>query len=69
MALLTPDVEFGPPSPEKRQFFYGHAWVLMGVFYTVITLGERPYFKDVHKVIGVTLILLVGIYSKLYFGR
>jgi len=36
--------------------------VLLGVFYTVITLGERPYFKDVHKVIGVTLILLVGIY-------
>ena len=62
MALLTPDVEFGPPSPEYWQFFYGHALVLLGVFYTVIALGERPYFKDVHKVIGVTLILLVGIY-------
>ena len=62
MALLTPDVELGPPSSEYWQFFYGHGLVLLGVFYAAIALGERPYLKDVHKVIGATLIILVGIY-------
>ena len=62
LALITPDVEFGPPSPEYWQFFYGHALLLLGVFFAVIALGERPYLRDVHKVVGVTLILLFGIY-------
>ncbi|MEK9650179.1 MAG: TIGR02206 family membrane protein [Gammaproteobacteria bacterium] len=62
MALLTPDIEFGPPSSEYWQFFYGHTLVLLGVFYAVIALEERPYLKDVFNVIKVTLVLLAGIY-------
>ena len=62
MALLTPDVDYAFPSPVFFPFFWAHTLILLGVFYAVIALGERPFFKDVHKVIGVSVILMVFIY-------
>ena len=62
MALLTPDVDFAFPNPVFFPFFWAHTLILLGVFYAVITLGERPFLKDVHKVIGVSVMLMVFIY-------
>ncbi len=62
MALLTPDVEFAFPNPVFFPFFWAHTLILLGVFYAVIAFDERPFFKDVHKVIGISIILMVFIY-------
>ncbi len=62
MALITPDVKFAWPAPEFLPFFYGHGLVLLGVFFACIALKERSYFSDIHKVVGITLILMVVIY-------
>ena len=55
MALLTPDVDFAYPNAVFLPFFYGHTLILLGVFFSVIALKQRPYLKDVHNVIGISL--------------
>ena len=62
MALLTPDVDFAYPNPVFFPFFYIHSLILLGVFFSVIALKQRPYLNDVHKVIGISLVLMIFIY-------
>jgi hypothetical integral membrane protein (TIGR02206 family) len=62
MALLTPDVDFAFPNAVFVPFFYAHSLILLGVFFSVIALKQRPYLNDVHKVIGISLVLMIFIY-------
>ena len=62
MALLTPDIPYGFPSMNFLMFFYGHGLILFGVFYAVIALNQRPYFKEINRVIVFTLLLAIPIY-------
>jgi hypothetical integral membrane protein (TIGR02206 family) len=62
MALLTPDVDFLFPSGVFFPFFWGHTLILLAVFYAVVALNQRPYLKDVHRVIGISIIAMVIIY-------
>ena len=57
MAMLTPDIDYQFPHAEFVPFFYGHALVLLGVFFAVICLKERPFFSDVNKVVVISLVL------------
>ena len=62
MALLTPDVDFAFPNGVFFPFFWAHTLILLAVFYAIIALGERPLFRDVHKVIGISIIAMSMIY-------
>jgi len=62
MALLTPDVDYAFPNAVFIPFFYGHGLVLLGVGYASIALQQRPYLRDVHKVIGISLVGMGFIY-------
>ena len=66
MALLTPDVDFAYPNAVFFPFFYIHSLILLGVFFSVIALNQRPYLNDVHKVIGISLVLMIFIYLANY---
>ena len=43
-------------------FFWGHALILFGVFFALISMNTRPYFSEMNKVILFTLVLLIPIY-------
>jgi len=62
MAMATPDLEYGFPHGEYSPFFWGHSLILLAVFYVLMVRKERPILKDILKVIGVTLVLLIFIY-------
>lgn len=62
MALITPDLQFGFPSMDYLTFFWGHALILFGVFFALISMNTRPYFSEMNKVILFTLVLLIPIY-------
>ena len=62
MALLTPDINYGFPSMDFLAFFWGHGLILFGVFFAVISLGVRPYFHEMNRVIIFTLLLAIPIY-------
>jgi hypothetical integral membrane protein (TIGR02206 family) len=62
MALATPDLEYGFPHGEYSPFFWGHSLILLAVFYVLMVRKERPILKDILKVIGVTLVLLIFVY-------
>ena len=66
MALLTPDVDFAYPNAVFFPFFYIHSLILLGVFFSVIALKQRPFLNDVHKVIGISLVLMIFIYLANY---
>ncbi|MDA8840617.1 TIGR02206 family membrane protein [Gammaproteobacteria bacterium] len=62
MAMATPDLEYGFPHGEYSPFFWGHSLILLAVFYVLMVRKERPILKDILKVIGVTLVLLIFVY-------
>lgn len=62
MSLLTPDTIYGFPYVGYIQNQIGHAMILLGVSYGIILDGQRPYFKDVHKVLIFTTFLLIVMY-------
>ena len=62
MAMATPDLEYGFPHGEYSPFFWGHGLILLAVFYVLMVRKERPILKDILKVIGVTLVLLIFVY-------
>ena len=66
MALLTPDVDFAYPNAVFFPFFYIHSLILLGVFFSVFALKQRPFLNDVHKVIGISLVLMIFIYLANY---
>ena len=62
MAILTPDSTYAFPDIHYIRHMIGHAMILLGVTYAMIVDGQRPYFKDVHRVLFVLSIFLVVIY-------
>ena len=62
MAMATPDLEYGFPHGEYSPFFWGHGLILLAVFDVLMVRKERPILKDILKVIGVTLVLLIFVY-------
>ena len=62
MAMATPDLEYGFPHGEYSPFFWGHSLILLAVVYVLMVRKERPILKDISKVIGVTLVLLIFVY-------
>jgi hypothetical integral membrane protein (TIGR02206 family) len=62
MAMATPDLEYGFPHGEYSPFFWGHSLILLAVFYVLMVRKDRPILKDILKVIGVTLVLLIFVY-------
>lgn len=62
MAMATPDLEYGFPHGEYSPFFWGHSLILLAVFYVLMVRKERPILKDILKVVGVTMVLLIFVY-------
>ena len=51
MSILTPDVEYGFPYIPYIQNQIGHMVIILGVSYAMIIDNQRPYLKDVHRVL------------------
>ena len=51
MSILTPDVEYGFPYVPYIQNQIGHMMIILGVTYAIILDNQRPYLKDVHRVL------------------
>ena len=56
MAILTPDTQYGFPNIHYTRHMVGHAMILLGVSYAIIIDNQRPYLKDVHRVLMLSLI-------------
>ena len=67
MAILTPDSTYAFPDIHYVRHMIGHAMILLGVTYAMIVDGQRPYIKDVHRVLFVLSMFLVVIYIINYF--
>ena len=62
MAILTPDSTYAFPDIHYVRHMIGHAMILLGVTYAMIVDGQRPYIRDVHRVLFVLSMFLVVIY-------
>ena len=62
MSLLTPDVLYGFPNVGYIQNQIGHTMILLGVTYAMIVDEQRPYLKDVHRVLIFTTMLMFVMY-------
>ena len=51
MSILTPDVEYGFPYVPYIQNQIGYMMIILGVTYAMILDNQRPYLKDVHRVL------------------
>ena len=67
MAILTPDSTYAFPDIHYVRHMIGHAMILLGVTYAMIVDGQRPFIKDVHRVLFVLSMFLVVIYLINYF--
>ena len=67
MAILTPDSTYAFPDIHYVRHMIGHAMILLGVTYAMIVDGQRPFIKDVHRVLFVLSMFLVVIYIINYF--
>ena len=63
MSILTPDSEFAFPHYEYFATMYGHSLILLAVVFSIVNLGQRPYLRDIPKLIFYSTILLVVIYG------
>ena len=62
MAILTPDVLFAFPDIDYVRHMIGHSMILLGVTYAMIVDNQRPFLRDVHRVLFVLSILLLLMY-------
>ena len=62
MSILTPDVEYGFPYIPYIQNQIGHMMIILGVTYAMILDNQRPYLKDVHRVLIFGTFLLGAMY-------
>lgn len=70
MALIQPDVPYFYPHAIYIPFFVSHGLILLGVFYAIIAMGERPVAKDILKIIGITICAALILYPiNLYLGE
>ena len=59
MAILTPDISHH--DLDYIFFMVGHGMILVGIMYATISLGNRPYAKDILKVSAITALILLPI--------
>ena len=62
MAILTPDVPYAFPNIDYVRHMIGHSMILLGVTYAMIVDNQRPFLKDVHRVLIFLSILLLFMY-------
>ena len=62
MSILTPDVKYGFPYIPYIQNQIGHMMIILGVTYAIILDNQRPYLKDVHRVLIFGTFLLCVMY-------
>ena len=63
MSILTPDSEFAFPHYEYFATMYGHSLILLAVVFSIVNLDQRPYLKDIPKLIFYSSILLAIMYG------
>ena len=59
MAILTPDVSHH--DLDYIFFMIGHGMIIVGIMYATVSLGNRPYAKDIIKVSAITAFILLPI--------
>ena len=59
MAILTPDISHH--DLDYIFFMIGHGMIVVGIMYATVSLGNRPYAKDILKVTAITLFILLPI--------
>jgi len=59
MAILTPDISHH--DLDYIFFMIGHGMIIVGIMYATITLGNRPYAKDIITVSLITALVLLPI--------
>ena len=59
MAILTPDISHH--DLDYIFFMVGHGMIVVGIMYATVTLGNRPYAKDIVTVSLITALVLLPI--------
>ena len=59
MAILTPDISHH--DLDYIFFMVGHGMIIVGIMYATVTLGNRPYAKDIATVARITALVLLPI--------
>ena len=59
MAILTPDISHH--DLDYIFFMVGHGMIIVGIMYATVTLGNRPYAKDITTVALITALVLLPI--------
>ena len=59
MAILTPDVSHH--DLDYIFFMVGHGMIIVGIMYATVTLGNRPYAKEIATVALITALVLLPI--------
>ena len=59
MAILTPDISHH--DLDYIFFMIGHGMIIVGIMYATVSLGNRPYAKDIIKVSAITAFILLPI--------
>ena len=59
MAILTPDISHH--DLDYIFFMVGHGMIVVGIMYATVTLGNRPYAKDIATVALITALVLLPI--------
>ena len=59
MAILTPDISHH--DLDYIFFMVGHGMIIVGIMYATVTLGNRPYAKDIVTVSLITALVLLPI--------
>ena len=59
MAILTPDISHH--DLDYIFFMIGHGMIIVGIMYATVTLGNRPYAKDIVTVSLITALVLLPI--------
>ena len=59
MAIITPDILFY--DLDYIFFMVGHGMIIVGIMYATVSLGNRPYSRDIVSVCLITIFLLLPI--------
>lgn len=70
MAIFQPDLQYFYPHITYVPFFVSHGLILLGVFYALIALHERPVARDILTTIGITICAALILYPiNLFLGE
>ena len=57
MAIVTPDITYH--DLDYIFFMVGHGMIIVGIMFATVSMGNRPYAKDILKVSAITLFILL----------